>query len=209
MVTEEFQSGIRVLPIYIVCDESSSMAGASIQAVNDGIVELFYEVSSDPFVDAKVRVGIVTFNDTARVLFPLTQLSDVTQIPVCVASGSSSFSVAFRLLKTQLETDVSSLRQQFSVHRPVVFFVTNGQPNNENWRDELDRLIDPEFLFRPNIVSIGVTGAEETVIAEVFHWASKSGNKSFVLAEDLGITSLLRGNFSYLVQTVVASANSN
>jgi uncharacterized protein YegL len=185
------------------------MAGASIQAVNDGIVELFYEVSSDPFLDAKLRVGIVAFNDTARVLFPLTQLSHITQIPVCVASGSSSYSAAFRLLKTELETDVSSLRQQFNVHRPVVFFVTNGQPNNENWRDELDRLIDPEFLFRPNIVGIGVTGAEVTVIAEISHWGSKSGNKPLVLAEDSDITSLLRGNFSYLVQTVVASAKSN
>jgi uncharacterized protein YegL len=59
-----------ITPFYIVCDESSSMAGASIDAVNDGIVELFDEISADPIIDAKVRVGIIAFNDSARVLFP-------------------------------------------------------------------------------------------------------------------------------------------
>ena len=174
------EGGLQVLPFYIVCDESSSMAGASIQAVNDGIVELFDEINADPIVDAKVRVGIVAFNDTARVLFPLTQLSDVTQIPVCVARGSPSYAAAFRLLKTQLETDVSSLRQQFNVHRPCVFFMSDGAPNNENWRDELNKLVDANFKFSPNIVSFGVAGAEKTVIAEVAHWGSKTGTKTIV-----------------------------
>ena len=149
--------GVTVFPLYFVCDESASMAGASIDAVNVGIVEFFDEISADPVLDERIRVGIIAFNDSARVLLPLTQLSDVTQIPVCVASGSTSYANVFRLLKTQLESDVASLQQQFNVHRPCVFFMSDGATNsNDNWRDELSKLTDPTFKFSPNIVSFCV-----------------------------------------------------
>ena len=166
------------------------MDGASIAAVNAGMVELFDEISLDPVVDAKTRVGIIAFNDTAKVLLPLTQLSDVVQIPGCVASGSSSYAAAFRLLKTQIESDVTMLRLEgVSVHRPCVFFMSGGVPNNENWRAELDALADPSFAFSPNIVSFGVAGAEEAVIADVARWYNGGrvgGKKFFFMAGDVG-----------------------
>jgi len=180
-----------ILPLYFVIDVGSSMVGASIAAVNDGIVELFDEISSDPFIDDRLRVGIIAFNDMARVLFPLTQLSDVAQIPISVASGSSSYSAAFRILKTQIESDVTMLRQEGVgvIHRPCVFFMSGGAPNNENWRGELDALADPSFAFSPNIVSFGVAGAVQDVIADVARWKSSGaggGKKFFFMAGDVG-----------------------
>ena len=167
------------------------MEGASIAAVNDGIVELFDEISSDPFIDDRFRVGIIAFNDIARVLFPLTQLSDVAQIPISVASGSSSYSAAFRILKTQIESDVTMLRQEGVgvIHRPCVFFMSGGVPNEENWRAELDALADLSFAVRPNIVSFGVAGAVQAVIADVARWYSSGrvgGKKFFFMAGDVG-----------------------
>jgi uncharacterized protein YegL len=180
-----------ILPLYFVIDVGSSMDGASIAAVNDGIVELFDEIDCDPVVDAKVRVGIIVFNDTARVLLPLTRLSDVVQIPICVASGSSSYSAAFRILKMQIESDIAALRLEgVNVNRPCVFFISAGAPNNENWRGELDALVDPSFAFRPNIVSFGVAGAEKAVIADVARWNSGGGagggKKFFFMADGDG-----------------------
>ena len=90
MSTDHINLGVTVLPFYVVCDESSSMAGESIDAVNQGIGELFLTIHNDPIVDERIRVGIVTFNDTAQVLLPLTRLSDISSTPGCVASGSSS-----------------------------------------------------------------------------------------------------------------------
>ena len=178
---------MQVLPFYIVCDEGSSMDGTSISAVNDGIVEMFDEISSNPILDAKVRVGIIAFNDTASVLLPLTQLSDVVQIPLCVARGSSSYSAVFRLLKTQIESDVTTLLQGgVSVNRPWIVFMSNGTPNNENWRGELEALVDPSFKYRPNIVSFGVVGADKDVIADVARWNSGGGKKFFLMAQNDG-----------------------
>ena len=178
--------GVTVFPLYFVCDESASMAGASIDAVNKGIVELLDGIGCDPVLDARIRVGIIAFNDSARVLLPLTQLSDVTQIPVCVASGSTSYANVFRLLKTQLESDVASLQQQFNVHRPCVFFMSDGATNsNDNWRDELSKLTDPTFEFSPNIVSFGVEGSDKSVIADVAHWGSKTEPKVYFMSEHI------------------------
>jgi hypothetical protein len=127
----------------------------------------------------------------ACVLLPLTQLSDVVQIHGCVASGSSSYAAAFRLLKTQIESDVTMLRQEGVgvIHRPCVFFMSGGMPNDENWRAELDALADPSFAFSPNIVSFGVAGAVQAVIADVARWKSSGaggGKKFFFMAGDVG-----------------------
>ena len=195
-----------ILPLYFVIDVGSSMDSASIAAVNDGIVELFDEISSDPVVDAKVRVGIIAFNDTAKVLLPLTQLSDVAQIPICVANGSSSYAAAFRLLKTQIESDVTRLRQEgVSVRRPCVFYISAGMPNNENWHAELDALADPSFKYRPNIVSFGMAGVAKAAMVDVAHWNSWDRiGKLFFIAQDVGdlgpaIIELCRFVTSYVI----------
>jgi uncharacterized protein YegL len=181
---------MNIIPLYFVIDVGSSMDGASIAAVNDGIAELFDEISFDPFIDVRLRVGIIAFNDMARVLFPLTQLSDVAQIPISVASGSSSYSAAFRILKTQIESDIAALRLEgIKNYRPVVFFISAGAPNNENWRGELDALADPSFAFRPNIVSFGVAGADKAAIADIARWNSSGaggGKKFFFMADGDG-----------------------
>ena len=205
------EGGLQVLPFYIVCDESSSMDGASIAAVNDGIVELFDEISSDPVIDQKARVGIIAFNDTARVLFPLTQLSDVVQIPICVASGSTSYGSAFRLLKTQIESDIAALQLEgVKNHRPAVFFMSDGAPNNENWLADLDALVDPSFVPRPNIISFGVAGAVKNVIADVARWNSGGGKKFFFMAEDVGSPGpAIKEIIKFIVQTIVTSAKMN
>ena len=202
---------MQVHPFYIVIDVGSSMDGTSISAVNDEIVELFDEITSDPVIDQKARVGIIAFNDMARVLFPLTQLSDVAQIPICVASGSSSYSAVFRLLKTRIESDITALQLEgFSVNRPWVFFMSDGAPNNENWRAELDALADPSFAFRPNIVSFGVAGAVKNVIADVARWNSGGGKKFFFMADDVGSPGpAIKEIIKFIVQTIVNSAKMN
>ena len=55
----------QVLPIYFVGDESHSMAGDPIAAVNQGLVDLRDEVAKHPLIGKKVRFGIITFADTA------------------------------------------------------------------------------------------------------------------------------------------------
>ena len=165
----EIEGGLSVLPFYIVCDEGSSMTDDAIAAVNVGIGEVFRAILGDPVLDNKARVGIITFNDQASVLLPLTELSQITQSPGCIRSvNPSSYKNVFHLLKAQIETDVLSLEVEgFRVHRPFVFFITFGKPVVEDWRYSLKQLTDTKFRFRPNIVSFGVVGADPSVVKEV------------------------------------------
>ena len=207
----ETEGGVAVLPFYVVCDESSSMSGDSIDAVNAGIEELFRAIHGDPVVDAKARVGIITFNDQASVLLPLSQLSLITQTPGCVASGSTSYAAAFNLIKSQIETDVPQLKSQgFRVHRPMVFFMSDGAPNAEDWQSSLAQLTDSNFQFHPNIVSFGVSGAEPSVIKEVSTpltvGEGKKESFAFLAQDGVNPGHALREIMKFITGTIVSSA---
>jgi hypothetical protein len=102
----EAEGGVAVLPFYVVCDESSSMIGESIEAVNAGIGELFRTIHGDPVVDAKARVGIISFNSQAEVALPLSQLSSIVQIPRCARSDEPArYASVFNLLKKEIDVD--------------------------------------------------------------------------------------------------------
>lgn len=212
MSTSPEEGGPAVLPFYVVCDESSSMSGASIDAVNAGIASLFRTISGDPVVDEKARVGIVTFNDSSKVLLPLTQLTNVTQVPGCVASGSTSYASVFRQLRSEIEKDVDRLKnaEGYRVHRPMVFFMSDGAPNPEDWRTPLGELVDVNFAYRPNIVSFGVAGADPAVIKEVSTPLTVGGPKkeSFAFLADHGIDPgpALKEIMKFITQTIVTSA---
>ena len=158
-ITEQIDSDhwVQVLPFYIVCQESASMGADGIALVNECIKELFRAINSDPVVDAKARVSIVAFNDSAEVILPLTQLSSVATVPGCTASCGTSYAAAFTLLRRQIESDVASLRATNRVLRPWVFFICDGEPNpGDKWGKAHAALVDPSFHLRPNIVTLGL-----------------------------------------------------
>lgn len=205
------ESGLQVLPFYIVCDESLSMAGSSIDAVNDGIVEIINEFNADPIVDAKVRVGIVAFADNARVIIPLTQSSDLTQIPVCLrVDAPASFGNLFRLLRFVVPRDVKALLRVHHVHTPVLFILTAGKPSDIDWVIEREKFVQ-SMKGWVNIVSFGVAGADKSVIAEVSHWRNRTGTKFFFMAEDAGSPgAAIKEMVKFLISTgPVGSASSD
>ena len=182
------EDSLQFLPVYIVCDESSSMSEASIQEVNVGIVEVFDEINADPIIDAKARVGIVAFSDTARVLFPLTQLSDVTQIPYVVAgSGEANFGNLFRLLTFVVRRDIREMKAQgFGIGVPLILLMTAGHPTDDGWQRAKDKFLSSVGQARARLVGYGVSGADKSVLAEISHWGSRTGTKYFFMAEDAG-----------------------
>ena len=163
------ESGVQILPFYIVCDEGSSMTDEAIAAVNEGIMELFKVINGDPILDSKARVSVITFSDHVEIMLSLTQSSEIEIVPGCLRSDNpSSYTSIFRHLKSQIEMDIALLRSQgFVVQRPWIFFMTIGKPVVEDWRDSLKQLTDVNFLFHPYIVSFGVSGADPAVIKEV------------------------------------------
>jgi uncharacterized protein YegL len=154
--------GIQVIPFYIVCDASTSMRGGRIGSVNAGLPEIHKVIASDPVISEKVRLGIISFSSSARVDLPLSQLSEVRQMPVLVAKGRTNFEDAIHLARQTIQADVTRLKSEgFSVLRPVVYFITDGRPTGgwKRLRDEwVDRVSNP---YAPNIISFGVDLADK------------------------------------------------
>jgi uncharacterized protein YegL len=161
--------GQQIVPIYIVCDESSSMSGDGIDEVNRVTTSVHRAIAGDPVIDMKMRVGIIAFNDLPKVLLPLTQLSNVVQIPGCVAAAQAHYGPVFRLLESEIESDFIRFMslENVQVYRPVVFFLSTGRPVDEGWRTDYANLIREDFRFRPHIVAFGVGESDSHVLAEI------------------------------------------
>ena len=65
--------------------------------------------------------------------------------------------------------DMRFLRDEgYKVHRPVVFFLSDGQPTDFGWKRALARLTDRQRMpAAPNIIACGMGSAERQTIAEV------------------------------------------
>lgn len=158
-----------ILPFYLVCDESYSMLGY-VDVLNDSLDELHAEISVHPVVSDKTRFGIIGFSDSAEVILPLTDLSQIESLPRLGVKGGTNYGVAFDTLFHEIGQEVENLKADgHRVFRPCVFFMSDGQPTDPEatWQAALARLVAPEHKYRPNILAFGITDAEKSVIGKV------------------------------------------
>lgn len=193
---------MQILPFYMVCDESGSMAGTGVDAINSALPDLHHEISTNPSVADKTRFALIGFSTQASVLQPLADLSELTQLPSLSAGGVTSFGAAFRLLKDTIDKDVAALKAEgHDVYRPVVFFLSDGIPTDDDWRTPLKDL--NAFRYAPKIIAFGISDADAATITEVANF------KAFI-QQDSSITPAvaLREFASSLTRSIVNSATS-
>jgi uncharacterized protein YegL len=155
----------QLLLFYLLADASASMSGRPIEAINHALPEIHDAIATNSLVAEKTRLGIVSFNRVARVLLPASNLANIHVLPNIKAKEATSFGNAFKTMRSQLETDVRTLKGDgYRVYRPAVFFFTDGQPTDKDWRDHYHSLVDPGFALHPNIVTFGLGDANEEVI---------------------------------------------
>lgn len=158
----------QILPFYVVCDQSYSMAD-HLDALNDGLAQLHAAVGTDPVVADKTRFCLIGFSGTAEVLQPLCRPSDVLRLIGLTTQAATSFGSAFTLLRETIEHDVEQLKAQaHQVYRPAVFFLSDGHPTDPaTWPAAYERLVDPDWAARPNIISFGIGDADAATIGRI------------------------------------------
>ncbi|MDT0326863.1 vWA domain-containing protein [Nocardiopsis lambiniae] len=158
----------QILPFYLVCDESTSMDGEPIQAINEALPDLHAKIGANPVVSDKVHFAIIAFNHEAQVLLPLADLSEVESLPALQATGGTSYGEAFTLLRETIAQDVDRLKGEgHRVYRPAVFFLSDGFPGDGDWDIAYKKLIDPGWGPHPNILAFGFGEADPRVIRQV------------------------------------------
>jgi uncharacterized protein YegL len=157
-----------VLPIYLVADESGSMAGA-VDELNAGLKSLHAELFSEPMAAAKVRLSVIGFADRVTLHLRLADLRHERALPRIGASGRTAYSALFAALLQLIPADVVRLHAEgYGVHRPTVFMLTDGRPTDRAWRVYRDRLVDRAVIRgAPNIIACGIGRADPDTIMAV------------------------------------------
>ena len=73
-MVEEVIATTRRLPVYLLLDCSGSMHGDPIEAVKTGLRQLRSDLQSDPQALESVWLSVITFDNSARQVVPLTEI---------------------------------------------------------------------------------------------------------------------------------------
>jgi uncharacterized protein YegL len=157
-----------LLPVYVLADESYSMV-AHTSELNSGMVSLHEALRSEPMVAAKVRLSVLGFSDKVAVRMSLADLRSEEALPLLQFGGGTNYQAVFQDLLTRIPQNIGTLKRDgYQVHRPAVFFLSDGQPNNNKWRTVHSRLTDKSVTpAAPNIIACGVGDAKAETILQV------------------------------------------
>lgn len=154
---------MRRLPVYLLLDCSESMIGDSLTAVQAGVEMMLRTLRSDPHALETVWISCITFDQEAKLAFPLSELTEV-QAPRLVAKPGTALGAALHLCADRIETEVrKTTSRQKGDWRPLVILLTDGQPT-DSWKSALPRLGQK---VRPRPANIYAVGCGEDVNTEM------------------------------------------
>lgn len=211
-VTEEsITSGQIIMPFYIVCDVSSSMA-PDMGALNKALEDLVNAIRNDPVIDDMTMISVISFSNSAQVEVPLQAPSEVV-LPVLSAGGGTFFGSAWEAYHHAFEWDSAELKALgCKVFRPCVFFLTDGEAlDGGRWQDTFQRLLtfDNESLTGnaayPYVCAFGFRDASEQSLAEIAYpdFGLKKGKWFMSHSEEIG--QLLAAMADVIGRTVISS----
>ena len=161
----------------------------------------------EPLAAAKVRIAVLGFSDDVRVRLAMSPRVDgETSLPEIAVRGATNYAAVFDDLLHRIPADVQWLRAEgYKVHRPVVFFLSDGQPTDGgSWRGPHAGLTDKARTpAAPNIIACGIGEARADTMAEVatrpeFSCVARAGT-------DIGLA--ISEFFHSLIASLVASGH--
>ena len=155
----------------------------------------------ESFAAAKVRFSVIGFSDTAFTYLEPADLRLLQGMPVLTAQGLTSYASAFDQLAYRISVDIPSLKAQgYTVHRPAVFFLTDGLPNgHEDWRSVRSNLLAQPAA--PNILAFGIGDADAGTVAEL----ATQPHFAFVAARGVDTGAAISEFLTSLTQSVISS----
>jgi uncharacterized protein YegL len=177
--------------------------GPNVDELNAGLASLQDALQRESFAAAKVRLSVIGFSETAFTYLEPADLRLLDMMPQLTAQGLTSYASAFAQLAYRISVDIPSLKAQgYIVHRPAVFFLTDGLPNrNEDWRSARSKLLAQPAA--PNILAFGIGDADAGTVCEV---ATKP-NFAFVAARGVDTGAAISEFITSLTQSVISSGH--
>lgn len=173
--------------------------------LNGGVASLCERLRSEPMMAAKVRLAVLGFAQDVQVRLPLSDARTLTGAPRMQIRGVTNYGAAFAFLARQIPVDVRGLKAQgHQVHRPAVFFLSDGLPTDEPaWHAVHRRLLDRRATpAAPNIIACGIGQAKAAIISQV----ATRPEFGFIAIPGCDIGQAISEFFHALVQSLVQSS---
>ena len=195
-----------LLPVYVLADESYSMKHHE-RELNTGLASLYEALRSEPMIAAKVRLTVLGFSDDVIVRMSLADVRTELQLPQLVIRNGTNYHAAFQDLLSRIPRDIQSLKSSgYMVHRPAVFFLSDGQPNNGRWAKSHGTLVDKHTTIgAPNIIACGI--GSEVKAATIVQVATQA-HFAFISVPGADIGKSIAEFFIALTASVIQSGRS-
>jgi len=195
-----------LLPVYVVADESSSMKPYA-EELNDGLKSLYDAIWANPMAADRVRIAVLGFSQDVAVRLALVDVRDQPAIPTLYIRSSTNYQAVFEDLLTRIPADAAALkRENYQVHRPVVFFLSDGQPSWHGWQEAHERLTDRRV--NPAAPNIAAFGLGSQVKAETILQVATSRDFAFVSISGVDIGNAIAEFFESMTTSIIASGSS-
>lgn len=192
---------MRRLPVYLLLDCSGSMFGEPIEAVKNGVQVLVSTLRQDPYALETAYLSIITFDNSAQQVTPLTELAAFQQ-PNLQASGCTALGDALSLLAQKADQEVTKTTpDQKGDWKPLVFIMTDGEPT-----DDLNKGLaefkkrkwgmvvacaagagaNTETLKKITECVVSLDTADSATIKAFFKWVSASVSSGSMKVEETG-----------------------
>ena len=200
-----------VMPFYLICDVSYSMVG-DMAALNDGVQALRRSIVAEPMVDDVAHIALMTFSDTAKMVMPLSQMSE-TPMPTLSVEGGTYYGEAFRELARAIPADAAALKAQgYRVFRPCAFFLTDGEPLDSDYAETFKSALTYNAVTgagmkqHPVFIPFGYRDAPDDVLRKLAYPPGK-GRWYHIKSQDIG--QVIKLILDVIMKTVISSGQSS
>ena len=144
----------RRMPVYLLIGCGDSMAGAPIQAIEQGIQLLHNELLAQPQALEMANLSVITFSDGAEQLVPLTSIGEFVP-PSLTAAGGHDLGAGFKALSQALQKEmIRNTPSQKGDFKAIVFLLTDCEPTDD-WQPALSELHASSGKLLGSIVALG------------------------------------------------------
>ena len=139
----------KLVVVIFVVDTSLTMEGERIGGVNGALRELKDELTElKNEKQLNVKIAVMSFTHNAKWVVPLTDIEELYLEDLAVRPGLTEYGVAFKELDRVLSRE-QFLKYNGSVAKPVIMFMTDGEPD-DSYEHDLDKLLENKFFTRAN-----------------------------------------------------------
>jgi uncharacterized protein YegL len=197
-------------PVVLLLDTSGSMAGQPIDELNKALVKLKEDILNEPTLSSRLEIGIVAFDDDARIERAIDLITPETDLPILNVGGTTNL-VAGMNKAIEIVSDRKSFYKSNGeqYYRPFIVLFTDGAPTNTPEEiEQLDQTIqqmsdEKRFVFLP----FGVGGADMQLLSKLAAQTEDQRLKGKAVAYQMTNETKFSGVFEFVSASISSAIN--